>query len=608
MVKTITFLAPPAKITDLTATLQAGGSLTVGKTYYYKVIAVNTTGLHWVNVNFSGTSNEVTATTDAVNKQVQLDWTKTANALAYFVLRTEVQGDYSAWGTKFSGASGHYYPTVGDVDTWTDDGSLPPSNFSPSVSACKSTSFFPMNLDPQTNGIGQLKLEGGSSGDPITPKDIYDDAVANGWTNWCNWDGQNFSLMASLWFQDTEVHFLAKKGIFAIIGGYVWLDSAHTDSNIQFGELINGECVGGVNITSIGNYYRPFYIYNNFRMYGGGFTGVKRGGVWDSDDYITFTNYFQSWEDCTLNKIFIENYNRWQHQSPTAVAKNIRVIDGGFDVMNHGKYYMSQIYLSAYLRLDYYDCERMDNFISLITSGYNLYMRDVYPTPNHANMIDFEHPNLRDVDGLPIVYWLGTLPIDGDIDLLQSMKLLVTDKNGNGVDNVKIDIKDKNGDAGLDIQGSDLTNLTTDSDGNLWLDKINITAVSNNTLTDSSKSWVTDEWKGRNVYITETKTTMKVFTNTANVLTFTEDFVVNPNTSTNAGIITEIKRINLKHKVGSGIGVGDAYTTKTWFTPHEITISKDGYETYKGIINFNEAKSLDVKLYRSPFKTRIGRE
>ena len=42
--KTIAFTAPPAKITDLVATLEAGGSLAIGKTYYYKVIAVNTTG------------------------------------------------------------------------------------------------------------------------------------------------------------------------------------------------------------------------------------------------------------------------------------------------------------------------------------------------------------------------------------------------------------------------------------------------------------------------------------------------------------------------------------------------------------------------------------
>ena len=59
---------------------------------------------------------------------------------------------------------------------------------------------------------------------------------------------------------------------------------------------------------------------------------------------------------------------------------------------------------------------------------------------------------------------------------------------------------------------------------------------------------------------------------------------------------------------GGGSGAGSAYTTQTWYTPHKITLSKDGYETYKGVVNCDDAKCLSIKLYHNPFKTRIGRE
>lgn len=75
------FDTPLAVPTSLTATLAAGGTLTLGQPYYYEVTAIDGIG------GETTTSNEVTATPSGGNRSISLAWTAVPGAFGYNVYR-----------------------------------------------------------------------------------------------------------------------------------------------------------------------------------------------------------------------------------------------------------------------------------------------------------------------------------------------------------------------------------------------------------------------------------------------------------------------------------------------------------------------------------------
>lgn len=127
---TITEKAPA---TGLVASLAAGGSLVVGTTYYYKLVAVemSATAVRCNNATaVSAPTAEVSFTPTSGNQSIKLDWVAPAkiNGVhfnSYLIFRTTVAGDYSTSVAHLisagAGDSGNA-TTIADVVTYTDTG------------------------------------------------------------------------------------------------------------------------------------------------------------------------------------------------------------------------------------------------------------------------------------------------------------------------------------------------------------------------------------------------------------------------------------------------------------------------------------------------------
>ena len=172
MAKTVTIseLPPP---TGLSATPVAGGNLVAGTTYYYRLVAMeyNDSKLR-CNNNYamSVVSDEVSATCDATNKSIKIDWTastkiKPTDYLAYIVLRTTVAGDYSGLGhmVRIASTDTAVATTVADAITCTDAGSQANTDFQ----------VFPL-------GVPLVQIDGGTDVDRIDEEYIYNAYVAQG--------------------------------------------------------------------------------------------------------------------------------------------------------------------------------------------------------------------------------------------------------------------------------------------------------------------------------------------------------------------------------------------------------------------------------------------
>ena len=72
------------------------------------------------------------------------------------------------------------------TNSYSDDGTSALSN--PSLPVVPASTVLPMGVNPRVYGTGHLEYYGGTEADPITPQDIYDAAVADGWTDYCKWD------------------------------------------------------------------------------------------------------------------------------------------------------------------------------------------------------------------------------------------------------------------------------------------------------------------------------------------------------------------------------------------------------------------------------------
>jgi len=90
----------------------------------------------------------------------------------------------------------------------------------------------------------------------------------------------------------------------------------------------------------------------------------------------------------------------------------------------------------------------------------------------------------------------------------------------------------------------------------------------------------------------------KVRSNNATVLTLTKALVVTPAVGDKVGITLWLWRARLTNVNGSGTGVN--YTTKTFKTPHTITIFKSGYETYKSTFSVEKPLDMVVRLRNDP--------
>ena len=557
MAKVITFTKPTDAITDLSGSLSAGGTLAPNTTYYYVVLVLGN-GATAISHNYgtlSGISNEFSITTDSTNRTVNLTWSAITGASRYLVFRRTTSGTHYL--------SSFLKNLVVSTNSAIDNGS---SSISNSVlPLVPSGQLLPMGITPRIHGMGDLVYYGGTEADPITPQDIYNAAVTDGWTDYCKWDGNTLLVLGNFKPHGSQIAHLFFRNITFICCGYFYSYGA-TGSRIRYGELNSvGQAISGVKFTfGLAGRDKQFWIGSNTELYNCVVDSCNSPNPLYLANVIGY-NIYNNFNGGKGKDIMFRNYGQWFARTDLPVSG--LKLQGYFGIFNNDCKLFSNIECS-YQYLAYWANSRIDTF-AFLNNSYQIY-------ENHAgftdNFIDCLFPNTTDSDKLPVISWKNQT---STVQLWNSILLKVLDEDGNSIPNATIVIKDKNGNTITDFAGK--STYTTDNAGVLFSEKISITGATSTTITDSSKSWTTNQWLGYNIFIASgngINQKAKVLSNTATTITITEPFLVTPSVGDYAGIITEIKTTVMTY------GGSQYVSSKNILNPFTITISKTGYETY----------------------------
>lgn len=597
-----TFTAPPGAATLNAPTLSAGGVLQASFPYFYVVVPVGVgTDLASVDITFGPISNEVTKTTTSVNKTINLSWAAVTGAVGYLVFRATASGAYSGstriWVSALTTATctGTSFTDTGYGRTGHVGGGI---SLPYCLTILPATLSLPCGFNPRVNGVGRLEILGGSAGTPITFGDIGAWAIAAGYANHFYWDGNTFGLLASL-HNSPEASVTYFKDILAFWYqlGRVLLTSNHADSSFQFGALSGGRGIQGCTLYALSNTASHIFFGQKVKWYGGDIYGSGEGRY-----AATYASYLVA---------AIINYTNTEIEFKDAKV----MTPGGFVGLGINAP-LGNIFMPGRIKSDNNLRSLSYNFTTILDhwhstnqscrlDRYIFGKNTVQPYQTEftnafdIDYIDCQFPLSTDADKLPVVNWPAAMAIDKYVRVYQSFKLQVTDQAGNGLAGVSITIKDIVGNVVNDYDGAAINGFLTDGTGRLWREAIAITGATSTTITDSSKSWTTNQWIGRNVWIINGAGNwqqMKVLSNTDTQLTFTEAFVTTPAAGDRAGIILEILRAKLNHKAGGLAGYGPTYTDTVTYTPHTVEIVKAGYAVHKGAVNINRPMDLALAL------------
>lgn len=586
MAKTYTFTAPPAAITDLAATLQSGGSLTASTTYYYVVVALGIVA-SVSNSTKSGISNEVSATTDTTNKTIRLDWTAITGAAGYAVFRVTTSGAYN---TNCRIAASNYNATTTN-NYFVDDGTVTANR----ANYCHSTTptslnNWPLYVDPRTYGLGKLIISGGTSGDPITPQNIYDDAVANGYSNYVKFDKGNLVLMCHFGYSNLESYFTAKfLNIYCF--GYFYSSPDSATAICTYG-VSGTPPSGGVHLKSLAGredwqLYPGTYAYD-LKIDSTRSTASPPYSVTSINTDGTYINV----RGGTYSGVKAQNVAYLEPYSDTASCSGAEIGGPFFSIVGAR---MWDTVICTY-HLAYNANDRLDNFI-FAYANYQ-YMSTSHPSyPGLiSDHIDCQYINSPNANKYPTCYWYLADDFTATLNVWFSIKLKVVNEFGTAINNASVTIKDSAGSLITDYNGGNI-DYTSNSNGEIWAEKITVTSATTTTITDSSKSWTTNQWKGRNIFIKNQK--RKIISNTATQITVNLAFTKTPSAGDTTGVITEIKRMKKMKKAGTGANVyGDANTTETDYAPFTLEIRKSGYKSYKTVFSPTAPMDLVVALQK----------
>ncbi len=176
------------------------GILTASTTYYYKVCHMSASSISTSSVNFlrSELSSEASATTTTTARSIKISWANNANAICQMVWRTPTSGDYALNYTQknyeklntsptkrcdlaVQQVKGTYFNYTSGLTRYQDfiiDNGVP---INATYSATWLLGADYMDHLPRSYGQGEIIVSGGTSGTPLTFKDILDADIAGGW-------------------------------------------------------------------------------------------------------------------------------------------------------------------------------------------------------------------------------------------------------------------------------------------------------------------------------------------------------------------------------------------------------------------------------------------
>lgn len=596
MAKTVavTEILPP---TNLAASLVADGSLVAGTTYYYRMVAVEMTGSNGrVDSCYaiSAPSAEVSATCDAANKSIKLDWTattklKVSGYLGYLVYRTTTSGDYSAATAKLiAGPSGEGgYPTIPatTVITFTDTGTR-----------ALFTSLLP------ALGCPLVEIDGGTSSDYVDEEFIYQGFVTAGKTAFCFKnsivsDGKGAQYFFNGFFRMgfiSQLYWKINSGRAMYIEGRIQCAS---NSELRMGSTSGngailgvagalGDCqsvLGGslyifnskiidlhssMGITNIagGGYFKPAASLGQIT----GSSGIQ--GTLKNTQIFTYGSNNQFTGDLYIDNCVVETNPRFEVVAAKVPSFVGVAFSGGTNSLyTYGAYYVRVV-----------NCSMLQTTREFQFHGVNTYKRVI-------DLINFTSANT------PIKSASITNPEYGWYLRRWSFNATIVDQFNNPVQNALISIKDKNGYSSVFVDStatfsaisSATTTSVTVSNGALFsigevikvcAENMLITNISGNVLT------VTRGYQGT----------------LTNIWASCDYRVWKQQESVATDATGKIPEQYLLAETYQGKSTGtDPYKYDTVvYTPHTITVKKSGYKGYTDTLTVSEPITLKLKLQK----------
>ena len=600
----ITELLPP---TNLAPTLVAGGSLVAGTTYYYRMVAVEMSGSNGrVDSCYaiSAPSAEVFAVCDAVNKSVKLDWTATAKIkaggyLGYLIFRTTVSGDYGTATNKliFSTAvPPEGFPTLPATSaiTFTDDGTrtmgaavLPPL------------------------GSPLVEVDGGTTSDRIDEEFIYQAFVTAGKTNFAtkidtiagalgihySFRGFfRFSYLVQAFWKinpsrvvyiegqirvNTSSDFImgtnsANGAILGVagslgdcqsyIGGkYYIYNSKLIDLNTSMGIPSGG---GG------GGYFKPSASWGGVRGDGGVQSLIKNSSIYTYGSNNNFSG------DVYIDGCIVETSPRLEVSTKVPSFVGVAFSGGSNSLYTYAAYYIPVI-----------RCSMLQTTRDFHFHGVNTYYRVI-------DLIDYTSINN------PVKAASSTNPQFGIYLRRWSLNATITDYDNVPLQNVAISVKDKNGNSSVFVNsgatfsaiGTAVTTSIVVSNGALFavgdVIKCNaeimlVTNVISNTLTVTRgyQGTLANPWMGSDYTVWKQR----------------EEVLTDAN-----GQIPEQYLLAETYQ-GKATGIDPYKYDTVVYTPHTISVTKAGYESYSDVKTVGAPIVLNLKM-KTALRIRKGIE
>lgn len=453
MAKTITWTAPYATPV-VTPSLQAGGTLTLGTTYYYRVVALKVDSSYgWGREQAeSPASVEVSATPAGANQTIRLTWPQVAGAAYYDIYRTTTSGNY--------GTSTRIDASVIDGGaggtTYDDDGS---ETFIRTNCAIFAVSTLPMGF-VTTIGRGHLLISGGSAVDPITLDDIV---TAIGDTNFCKMQDEKIFGLLGYWYNTditAETHFADSYKELRLIGQHRW-NFTHEDSSFQLGLYDSDNDCGysGCSIYSHHQYNSSADYSNAVKLYkchifNGNYINRQASAI-DPLSGPTFSG------DVILKDCDVQGRGMRITGSPTIIDL---IIDEGtlFPVNGYFTNCENITVKRSYLY----------NYYQHITyfKGYKVYNETSYDMQFRSSSTDkygiFVNPYFHGrTDNIPVIYWHSNLDSGDDyIDIYYTIDLTVLDSDGSAISGATVQV--------TDTDDSLVVDTTTDVDGQITTQEV----------------------------------------------------------------------------------------------------------------------------------------
>jgi len=457
MAKTIVWTTPYSTPV-VTPSLQAGGSLALGTTYYYRVVAAKFGGAgSGQNQVESPASVECSATPAGANQTIRLTWPQIANANYYWVHRSTTSGTYAASSVIAKVADGGAGGT-----TWDDDGS---GSLGVTYATFRCTDL-PLGFD-HTIGRGSLTITGGTTGDPITFNDIY---TAIGDDAFCKYIDDSIFGLLGYWRQNSEAaetHFEdTLKTIYLL--GETRFDFIHADSEIIFGDYDStyDYSSGGCVFYNCAPYRNDFVLGAGCHLYGCQFLSYYKNenfidGYSIYGDRIALID-FEEMRDCLVSGFSsVLIYAGIGPLLNFVVETSYLYPITGVDLSNADGVTIKGGYLYIY----YGDQDRLISFKIYAKTAYDIYIYSGFSTPDDKS-VTMINPYFNGRTGnVPVIHWQNFVDDGyGFVDIYYEFDLTILDMNGNAISGAVVKIED--------TSGTEIINTTTDANGQITTEEI----------------------------------------------------------------------------------------------------------------------------------------